>query len=274
MNIDHNLIETAITQKTRVIVVVHYAGVSCEMDSIMALAETYNLFVVEDAAQALTSTYKARSLGSIGDISCFSFHETKNFTSGGQGGAISINKESLLARSEVVYDNGTNRWQFLRGLVDHYCWQDIGSNFFMSEVQAAYLWAQLERAEIVQKMRHKFWARYALQLQPLADQGQITFPLIPVGCMHNAHMFFFKLRSADQRTKFINHMKTAGITVSAHFVPLHSRPIGLDSGRFVGEDRFTTAESQRLVRLPLYYNMTLEEQDRVIALSGAFFVRK
>lgn len=211
----------------------------------MSLADKYNLFVVEDAAQALTSTYKSRSLGSIGDISCFSFHETKNFTSGGQGGAISINNESLLARAEVIYDNGTNRLQFLRGLVNQYCWEDIGSNFFMSEVQAAYLWGQLELAPIVQKtrydnfsnhgiarlpadkrasLRHKFWARYASHLQVLADQGQIVFPSTPLGCTHNAHLFFFKLKAQDQRSAFIRYMKANGVVASAHFVPLHSRP--------------------------------------------------
>ncbi|KAH6715189.1 TDP-4-oxo-6-deoxy-D-glucose transaminase [Leptodontidium sp. MPI-SDFR-AT-0119] len=271
MNIDHSLIEAAIISKTRVIVAVHYAGVACEMDTIMSLADKYNLFVVEDAAQALTSTYKSRSLGSIGDISCFSFHETKNFTSGGQGGAISINNESLLARAEVIYDNGTNRLQFLRGLVNQYCWEDIGSNFFMSEVQAAYLWGQLELAPIVQKTRHKFWARYASHLQVLADQGQIVFPSTPLGCTHNAHLFFFKLKAQDQRSAFIRYMKANGVVASAHFVPLHSRPIGLESGRFVGEDRFTTIESQRLVRLPLHFNMTVEEQDLVIAATISFF---
>ncbi|KAK0115953.1 hypothetical protein ONS95_012995 [Cadophora gregata] len=179
MNIDHKLIEAAITPKTRVIVAVHYAGVACEMDSIMSLADRYNLLVVEDAAQALTATYKSRCLGSIGDISCFSFHETKNFTSGGQGGALSINKESLLARAEIVYDNGTNRMQFLRGLVSRYCWEDIGSNFFMSEVQAAYLWAQFEKAPMVQRIHHEFWSRYEIHLQPLASQGHIVMPSVP-----------------------------------------------------------------------------------------------
>ncbi|EPE24960.1 PLP-dependent transferase [Glarea lozoyensis ATCC 20868] len=274
MNIDHKLIAAAITQKTRAIVVVHYAGVACEMDSITTLARDSGVYIVEDAAQALTSKYHSRSLGSIGDIGCFSFHETKNFTSGGQGGAISINNEELLARAEVVYDNGTNRMQFLRGLVDYYHWEDIGSNFFMSEVQAAYLWAQLDKSSIIQEQRSKLWRRYRKSLRPLAEQRAITLPLIPDDCEHNAHIFFFKCLSAEQRNAFIAHMDLGGVVVCAHFVPLHSRPIGLMSGRFVGQDRFTTADSQCLVRLPLHYSMSVEEQNVVIEKCWTFFKKR
>jgi dTDP-4-amino-4,6-dideoxygalactose transaminase len=273
MNIDHQLIEAAITSKTRAIVVVHYAGVACEMDRIISLARNRpkKILVVEDAAQALTSTYRSRGLGSIGDIGCFSFHETKNFTSGGQGGAISINNESLIPRAEIVYDNGTNRLQFLRGLVDHYHWEGIGSNFFMSEVQAAYLSAQLDQSSKIQWKRMTLWSQYEQFLKPFAERHLITLPTIPNNCRHNAHIFFFKLSSIEQRTRFIAHMDNAGIVVSAHFVPLHSRPIGLESGRFVGYDKFTTADSRRLVRLPLHYGMSQEEQDIVMDNCVSFF---
>ena len=272
MNIDHKLIAAAITPKTKAIVVVHYAGVACEMESIMSLARSSGLYVIEDAAQALTSKYHSRSLGSIGDIGCFSFHETKNFTSGGQGGAISINNTSLLKTAEIVYDNGTNRLQFLLGLVDHYHWEGIGSNFFMSEIQAAYLWAQLKQEPIIQGKRSMFWHRYRRFFQPLASQLRITLPSIPENCEHNAHLFFFKMSSQQQRSRFIEFMNLAGIVVSAHFVPLHSRPIGLETGRFVGRDRFTTADSRRLVRLPLHYNMSLEEQNMVMKKSVTFLL--
>lgn len=221
MNIDHNLIEVAITERTRAVVVVYYAGVACEMDTVMAIAKCHGLFVVEDAAQAFTSTYKSRRCGAIGQIGCFSFHETKNFTSGGQGGAICINDESLLPRARVVFHNGTNRQQFLEGLANHYAWQDIGSNFFMSEVQASSLWAQLEHAEAIQAKRHKLWTRYALALQPLVDRGHIRRPSVPKDCTHNAHIFFFKLESPAARSRFIHHMREADVVVSAHFVPLH-----------------------------------------------------
>jgi dTDP-4-amino-4,6-dideoxygalactose transaminase len=273
MNINHQLIEGAITPRTKAIVVVHYAGVACEMDGIMSLARNRKkkLFVVEDAAQALTSTYHSRCLGSIGDIGCFSFHETKNFTSGGQGGAISINNQTFVPKAEVVYDNGTNRLQFLRGLVDHYHWEGIGSNFFMSEVQAAYLWAQLEQAPMIQRKRIALWNQYRQKLEPYAKRHLITLPSITISCRHNAHIFFFKLSSIEQRDRFITHMAAVGIVVSAHFVPLHSRPIGLKSGRFVGHDKFTTADSRRLVRLPLHYNMREEEQKLVINKCVTFF---
>lgn len=271
MNIDHTKIEAAITPKTRAIVPVHYAGVACDMNAIMALAEKYKLLVVEDAAQCVTATYNSKALGSIGHIGCFSFHETKNFTSGGQGGAVVINEPSLVNRAEVVYDNGTNRRQFFRGEVDKYEWIDIGSNFIMSEIQAAYLWAQLEKEQEISDRRHQIWTKYAKALQPIADAGQIRLPPVPKGRAHNAHMFFIKLEDKKKRDEFIRHMKKSGITSSAHYVPLHPRPLGQRQGRFSGKDCFTTSESDKLVRLPIYNTMGDEEQGFVLDTMATFF---
>lgn len=271
MNMDHTKIEAAITPKTRAIVPVHYAAVGCDMDAIMRLAEKYNLLVVEDAAQGLMATYKSRELGSIGHIGCFSFHETKNITAGGQGGAIVINDPRLFSRAEIVHDNGTNRRQFFRGEVGRYKWMDIGSNLFMSEVSAAYLWAQLEAAESTYIRRQQLWTCYHNLLRPLAHAGHIRYPPIRDGRVHNAHMFYFLLRDAGQRDAFIRHMKEADITAPAHYVPLHSRPLGRKLGRFAGEDRFTTSECDRLVRLPLFYDLSAEDQDLVVARAFEFF---
>lgn len=271
MNMDHTKIEAAITNKTRAIVPVHYAGVACDMDFIMALANKHNLLVVEDAAQCLTSTYKTKALGSIGHISCFSFHETKNFTSGGQGGAVVINDPSLVTRAEVVYDNGTNRRQFFRGEVDKYEWIDIGGNFIMSEVQAAYLWAQLEQEDRISSRRRQLWDSYFTALQPLSEAGKLRLPVVPAGRVHNGHMFFVRLESKEERDVFIRHMKKDGITASAHYVPLHPRPLGQKQGRFAGKEVHTTLESDRLVRLPMYYTLSDEDQGIVIARVKSFF---
>ena len=271
MNLDHRQIEAAITPKTRAIVPVHYAGVACEMDAIMVLAKKYNLMVVEDAAPSLTATYGSKVLGSIGHIGCFSFHETKNFTSGGQGGAIVINDRNLLARAEIIYDNGTNRRQFSRGEIKEYGWMDVGSNFVMSEIQAAYLWAQLEVADLINARRQQIWARYHAALHPLAESGVIRLPEHGTGRVHNAHMFFIKLHDKQQRGDFAQYMKEADIMCSPHYVPLHHRPIFHKLGQFVGEDVYTTAESDRLIRLPLYYDLSEEDQDAVIRHVRHFF---
>ncbi|KAA8725732.1 dTDP-4-amino-4,6-dideoxygalactose transaminase [Ewingella americana] len=271
MNIDETLIEAAITEKTRVIVPVHYAGVACEMDTIMQLAEKYNLFVVEDAAQGVMSTYKGKALGAIGHIGCFSFHETKNYTAGGEGGATLINDKALIERAEIIREKGTNRSQFFRGQVDKYTWRDIGSSYLMSDLQAAYLWAQLEAAEPINQRRLALWDNYHRALQPLAQAGRITLPTIPEGCVHNAHMFYLRLNDITDRDAFIAHMKAADILTVFHYIPLHTSPAGLSFGRFSDEDRFTTPESERLVRLPLFYNMTDETQQTVIAAMLKYF---
>jgi len=270
MNIDETKIEAAITEKTRAIVPVHYAGVACEMDTIMALAKKHNLFVVEDAAQGVMSTYKGKALGTIGHIGCFSFHETKNYTAGGEGGATLINDPSLIDRAEVIREKGTNRSQFFRGQVDKYTWRDIGSSYLMSDLQAAYLWAQLEAAEEINQRRLKLWQNYYDAFKPLADAGRVDLPVIPEGCVHNAHMFYVKLKDVQDRTAFIDYLKEAEIMTVFHYIPLHACPAGEKFGLFAGEDRFTTKESERLVRLPLFYNMSDVNQRTVITTILSF----
>lgn len=271
MNMDHSQIKAAITSKTRAIVPVHYGGVACDMDDIMALAKTHNLMVVEDAAPSLTATYQSKALGSIGHIGCFSFHETKNFTSGGQGGAIIVNDPNLVSKAEILYDNGTNRRQFFRGEITEYGWMDVGSNFVMSEIQAAYLWAQLEAADQITARRQQIWTRYYTSLHQLAKDDTIRLPDLGPGRVHNAHLFFIKLRTKQQRGEFARYMKEVGITCSPHYVPLHHRPIFHERGRFVGEDIHTTAESDRLIRMPLYYDLSDRDQDSVINHTYKFF---
>ncbi len=271
MNIDETLIEAAITEKTRAVVPVHYAGVACEMDTIMALAAKHKLFVIEDAAQGVMSRYKGRALGTIGHIGCFSFHETKNYTAGGEGGATLINDASLVERAEIVREKGTNRSQFFRGQVDKYTWRDMGSSYLMADLQAAYLWAQLEAAEGINQQRLRIWQRYYDALQPLAAQGRISLPVIPASCEHNAHMFYIKLRDQDDRQALINWMKEAEILTVFHYIPLHSSPAGERFSQFVGDDRFTTRESERLLRLPLFYNLSDNNQSTVISSLLSFF---
>lgn len=271
MNIDETLIEAAITEKTRAIVPVHYAGVACEMDTIMALAAKHKLFVIEDAAQGVMSRYKGRALGTIGHIGCFSFHETKNYTAGGEGGATLINDASLVERAEIVREKGTNRSQFFRGQVDKYTWRDMGSSYLMADLQAAYLWAQLEAAEGINQQRLRIWQRYYDALQPLAAQGRISLPVIPASCEHNAHMFYIKLRDQDDRQALINWMKEAEILTVFHYIPLHSSPAGERFSQFFGDDRFTTRESERLLRLPLFYNLSDNNQSTVISSLLSFF---
>jgi dTDP-4-amino-4,6-dideoxygalactose transaminase len=271
LNIDESKIEAAITEKTRAIVPVHYAGVACEMDAIMALAAKHQLFVIEDAAQGVMSRYKGRALGTIGHIGCFSFHETKNYTAGGEGGATLINDAALVERAEIIREKGTNRSQFFRGQVDKYTWRDIGSSYLMADLQAAYLWAQLEAAERVNQQRLRLWQRYYDALQPLAAQGRLQLPSLPDACEHNAHMFYIKLRDSDDRQALISWMKEAEVLTVFHYIPLHSSPAGQQFGRFHGEDRFTTVESERLLRLPLFYNLTDNNQNTVISSLLSFF---
>jgi dTDP-4-amino-4,6-dideoxygalactose transaminase len=271
MNIDETKIEAAITENTRAIVPVHYAGVACEMDTIMALAEKYRLYVVEDAAQGVMSKYKGKALGTIGHIGCFSFHETKNYTAGGEGGATLINDRALIERAEIIREKGTNRSQFFRGQVDKYTWRDIGSSYLMSDLQAGYLWAQLEAADRINQRRLLLWTNYYEALSRLAKQGRIALPAIPADCVHNAHMFYIKLRDIAERDALIAYMKEAEIMSVFHYIPLHSSPAGQQFGRFAGEDRFTTAESERLVRLPLFYNLPDVNQRTVINTLLSFF---
>ncbi len=263
MNIDENLIEQAITSKTKAIVPVHYAGDSCEMDTIMEIAEKYNLLVVEDAAQGVTSTYQGRALGSIGDFGCYSFHETKNYSSG-EGGALLIKDEKDTERAEIIREKGTNRSKFFRGQIDKYTWVDAGSSYLPSELNAAYLYAQLERADEINARRNACWSKYYELLRPLADSGRISVPVVPKGCVHNAHMFYIKMRDLEDRSKFISYMKNDnGIGVVFHYIPLHSAPAGKKYGVFAGVDRYTTKESERLVRLPLYYGLKIEEVEEI-----------
>ena len=270
MNIDETRIENAITDKTKVIVPVHYAGVSCEMDTIMEIADRYNLVVVEDAAQGVMSTYKGKALGTIGDFGCFSFHETKNYSMG-EGGAIVINKEKDIERAEILREKGTNRSKFWRGEVDKYTWVDFGDSYLPSELNAAYLWAQLEKAEEINENRLKTWSIYYKALQPLAEKKTIDIPVVPMECVHNAHMFYIKLRDLEERTAFIQYMKESGVGCVFHYIPLHSAPAGLKFGRFSGEDKYTTVESNRLVRLPMFYGLQEEEIYHVIDMIYRFF---
>lgn len=264
MNLDAKKIKAAVTNKTKAIVVVHYAGVACDMNAIMAIAEECSLFVIEDAAQALMATYQQRPLGSIGHLGCLSFHDTKNYTSGGEGGALLINDERFIERAEVLREKGTNRSQFLRGQIDKYTWRDLGSSYLPSELQAAYLLAQLESAEQINEKRCAIWNEYHEGLAALEAQTLIRRPVVPVECQHNAHMYYIKLASLEQRSEFISQMHAAGVQTVFHYVPLHSSPAGMKFGRFHGVDLFTTNESQKLVRLPVWFNMSTEESHLVI----------
>jgi len=261
MNIDENLIEGAITSKTKAIVAVHYAGVGCEMDVIMHIAEKYKLYVVEDAAQGMSASYKGQSLGSIGHLAAFSFHETKNYTSGGEGGLLIINDDTFSKRAEILREKGTNRSLFFRGMVDKYSWVDIGSSYLPSELQAAYLWGQLQEIENINNHRLKIWNMYH---DAFAQLEHIEIAIIPVNSRHNAHMFYIKLKDLASRTDFIERMKKKGVQCAFHYVPLHSSPAGRTHGIFSGHDRFTTKESGRLCRIPLWYGMTDIEVRKVI----------
>lgn len=263
MNIDETKIEAAITDRTRVIVPVHYAGVACEMDAIMDIARRHHLMVVEDAAQGVMSTYKGRALGTIGDFGCFSFHETKNYSMG-EGGALVINDAAYNERAEILREKGTNRSKFFRGQVDKYTWVDFGDSYLPSDMNAAYLWAQLEKADDINNDRLATWRAYYDAFLPLAKQGKIELPTVPKDCVHNAHMFYIKCADLVRRTALIEHLKNNGVQAVFHYIPLHSAPAGLKYGRFAGEDRYTTRESERLFRLPMYYGMKAEDRAQVI----------
>lgn len=270
MNIDEEQIEAAITNRTKAICVMHYAGVACEMDSIMKIAQKYDLKVIEDAAQGVMSTYKGFALGTIGHFGCFSFHETKNYSMG-EGGAIIINDKKYNERAEILREKGTDRSKFLRGQVDKYTWVDYGSSYLPSDLNAAYLWAQLQKAEEINEDRLKTWNIYYKRLSLLQTKGLITIPEIPTTCKHNAHMFYLKLHNLEQRTIFISFLKSHGIAAAFHYIPLHSSPAGSKYGRFNGEDKYTTVESERLVRLPLYYNMKIDDCNYICDKIWEFF---
>ena len=270
MNIDEKLIESAITEKTRAIAPVHYAGVSSEMDKIMEVADKYGLKVVEDAAQGIFASYHGKPLGTFGDYGCFSFHETKN-VSMGEGGALLIRDAQNIERAEIIREKGTDRSKFFRGQIDKYTWIDKGSSYLPSELNAAYLWAQLERADDVCSKRMAVWERYHAEFEDLERRGYLARPIIPEGCKHNAHMYYIKLKDLQERTRFIDHMKKNDILAVFHYIPLHDAPAGRKMGRFSGEDRYTTKESERLVRPPLYYSITEEDQTKVIRTVKEFF---
>ena len=273
MNIDENLIEEAITEKTKAIVPVHYAGVSCEMDKIMEIAKKYNLYVIEDAAQGVMSEYKGQALGTIGDAGCYSFHETKNYSMG-EGGAILLKDKEKVELAEIIREKGTNRSKFFRGQVDKYTWIEAGSSYLPSELNAAYLWAQLCKADEIYDNRMTIWNKYYEELKGLEEAGYIQLPIIPEHCKHNAHMFYVKCKDLEERTEFISFLKEQGIMAVFHYIPLHSAPAGLKYGRFHGEDRYTTAESERLVRLPLYYGLTEQDQNWIIENVKKFYEEK
>lgn len=270
MNLDETLLEDAITDKTRAIAAVHYAGVSCEMDTILEIAKRHHLTVVEDAAQGVMSSYKGRALGTIGDFGCYSFHETKNYSMG-EGGAILIRDPEQISEAEILREKGTNRSQFFRGQIDKYTWVDYGSSFLPSELNAAYLMAQLDQADEINNARLARWEQYYRLLSPLAAEGRIELPVIPEGCVHNAHMFYIKTRDLEERQALIQALREQGILAVFHYIPLHSSPAGKKFGRFHGEDRYTTRESERLLRLPMYYSLTEENVNDVVSVIEEFY---
>lgn len=270
MNMDERLIEAAITARTKAIVPVHYAGVSCEMSVIMEIANQYNLIVIEDAAQGVMSRYKNKALGTIGHMGCYSFHETKNYNCG-EGGSLLINDLSFSERAEIIREKGTNRSNFLRGQTDKYTWVDIGSSYLPSELNAAFLFAQFEMANTINNERLKLWNAYYKGLKELADKGVLGIPFIPTDCEHNAHMFYIKVKDMDERTELSNFLKANQVYSTFHYVPLHSSIAGLKYGSFNGEDKYTTVESERLLRLPLYYSLNLTQVGYVVDLVNNFY---
>lgn len=273
MNMDENLIEAAITEKTKAILPVHYAGVACNMDKIMEIAKKYNLIVIEDAAQGVMSEYKGKPLGTIGEYGCFSFHETKNYSMG-EGGALLINNKENIEKAEIIREKGTNRSRFFRGQVDKYTWVDKGSSYLPSELNAAYLYAQLENADIIYNDRMNIWNKYKELLQELADKNLIELQYIPEECKHNAHMFYIKCKDLDERTNLINFLKENNVNAVFHYIPLHSAEAGLKFGRFHGEDKYTTKESERLLRLPLYYGLKEKDVEFISSKIKEFYVKK
>ena len=270
MNIDETLIEDAITEKTKAIVPVHYAGVGCEMDTILEIANKHNLFVIEDAAQGIMASYKGKALGTFGEFGCFSFHETKNFSMG-EGGAILIRDERYIEDAEIFREKGTDRSKYFRGQVDKYRWQNYGSSYLPSDMNAAYLYAQLELAEEITNARMDRWNQYHELLKPLAEEDKIELPYIPEHCSHNAHMFYIKTKDLEERSRLDAFLKEKKILPASHYVPLHSAPAGIKFGRFHGEDKYTTKESERLLRLPMFYTLTADEAEYVAEQVKAFY---
>ena len=270
MNIDEKLIEAAITPKTKAIVPVHYAGVGCEMDTIMDIAHRYGLKVVEDTAQGIMSEYRGQALGTFGDFGCLSFHETKNYSMG-EGGALLINSDEMIEKAEIVREKGTDRSKFYRGQIDKYTWVDYGSSYLPSELNAAYLYAQLENADLINNSRLDCWNRYYKNLSELKAEGKIDLPFVPEYCKHNAHMFYIKAKDIEERSRLIAFLKEKGVGSVFHYIPLHSSPAGKKFGRFNGEDVYTTKESERLLRLPMWYGLTLENVDYVCECIKEFY---
>ncbi len=272
MNIDETLIENAITEKTKAIVPVHYAGVSCEMDTIMELAARHGISVVEDAAQGIMASYKGKALGAIGDFGCFSFHETKNLSMG-EGGALLIKDPAMTEKAEIIREKGTNRSKFFRGQIDKYTWVDVGSSYLPSELNAAYLWGQLENAEKIFDSRMAAWNCYHEVLKELEEQGKIEIPHIPEHCSHNAHMFWMKVKDVTERSALIAYLRQKDINAVFHYIPLHTAPAGVRFGTFAGEDKYTTKESERLLRLPLWYGLTIGEVEYICREIKRFYDR-
>ena len=272
MNIDERAIKAAITEKTKVICVVHYAGVSCRMDRIIPMARENNIIVIEDAAQGVMAKYKNKYLGTIGDLGCYSFHETKNYSMG-EGGALVVNNPIFSERAEILREKGTDRSKFLRGQIDKYTWVDYGSSFLPSELNAAYLWAQLEKADEINSNRISTWNLYYSLLEPLAKAGQIELPIIPKDCEHNAHMFYIKVKNIEERTQLQKFLKDNDVFTAFHYIPLHSAPAGKKYGYFFGTDKYTTIESERLLRLPMYYGLSQEGCKKVCSLIFAYFAK-
>lgn len=270
MNIDEKKIEAAITPNTKAIAPVHYAGIACEMDTIMEIAQKHNLMVIEDAAQCILAEYKNKALGTIGDFGCYSFHETKNLSMG-EGGAILIRDEKYIEEAEIIREKGTNRSKYYRGLVDKYRWMNYGSSYLPSDMNAAYLWAQLQLADEITKARLIRWEQYNTLLQPLKDRGILELPTIPEGCTHNGHMYYAKAKDVQERTELLNFLKANGVWSVFHYVPLHSAPAGMKFGVFHGEDVYTTRESERLFRLPMYYTLTESDVNYVVSKVKEFY---
>lgn len=270
MNIDETKIEAAITPKTRAIVPVHYAGVACEMDTIMDIAKKHNLVVIEDAAQGIMATYKGKALGAIGDFGCFSFHETKNYSMG-EGGALLIRDEKYVEDAEILREKGTNRSKYYRGQIDKYTWINYGSSYLPSDMNAAYLYAQLEMADEINDTRLSRWNQYYELLTPLAKAGKIELPVIPKECVHNGHMFYIKTKDIEERSRLIDYLKENGVWAVFHYIPLHTAPAGKKFGRFNGEDVYTTKESERLLRLPMFYKLTEDEVSYIVEKVKSFY---
>ena len=270
MNIDETKIEAAITDRTRAIVPVHYAGVACEMDTIMDIANRHHLFVIEDAAQGIMASYKGKALGAIGDFGCYSFHETKNLSMG-EGGAILIKDSKYIEDAEIIREKGTNRSKYFRGQIDKYTWVNYGSSYLPSDMNAAYLWAQLELAQKITDVRLARWNQYNELLQPLKQRGILELPTVPEGCIHNAHMYYIKTKNIEERTRLIDFLKENGILAVFHYIPLHTAPAGIRFGEFRGEDVYTTRESERLLRLPMFYTLTEAEVEYIVGKVKEFY---